>query len=265
MKSTIVFIHGMFQNPKSWEKWAGFFSDRGYNCIAPAWPMHEGDPADLRNNPPVGLGDLELSTIVAEMESIVNGLDEKPILIGHSVGGLIVQLLVNKGLAEMGVPIDSVAPNAMLSFDWGFMKNSALITNPFKGNEPFYMDQESFHASFANTMSAEESRKAFNEFATHDSRNVLRDCLGKDGHIDVEKPHEPLLFIGGENDEIIPWELSKRNAEAYTDKNSVSEFKEFANRGHYICGQPGWEDVAEYIYDWLQKQQQVEYHTSAAL
>jgi len=265
MKNTIVFIHGMFQNPKSWDKWIEFFSEKGYNCIAPAWPMHEGDPTALRNNPPAGLGDLELQTIIDKIESVVKGLDEKPILIGHSVGGLIVQLLVNKGLAEMGVPIDSVAPNAMLSFDWGFMKNSALIANPFKGNEPFYMDQESFHASFANTLSEDASRLAFNEFATHDSRNVLRDCMGSTGHIDVETSHAPLLFIGGEKDQIIPAELSKRNSEAYTDEVSISEFKEFANRGHYICGEPGWEQVATYIAEWLQKHAELQYNNSAVL
>src|ERR1700709_649676 len=150
MKKTIVFIHGMFQNPKSWDKWIAYFNEKGYDCIAPAWPLHEGVPADLRNNPSAGLGDLHLQTIIDEMERVVSSLREKPILIGHSVGGLIVQLLVQKGLAEMGVPIDSVAPNAMLAFDWGFMKNSALITNPFKGNEPFMMDLESFHGSSFN-------------------------------------------------------------------------------------------------------------------
>jgi len=76
MKKTIVFIHGMFQNPKSWEKWIAYFNEKGYNCIAPAWPLHEGTPADLRNNPPAGLGDLNLQTIVDAMEIVVTGLPE---------------------------------------------------------------------------------------------------------------------------------------------------------------------------------------------
>jgi pimeloyl-ACP methyl ester carboxylesterase len=265
MKSTIVFIHGMFQNPKSWDKWIEFLSDKGYNCIAPAWPLHEGNPADLRTNPPAGLGDLELQTIVDEMEKVVRAQGEKPIVIGHSVGGLIVQLLASKGLIETGVAIDSVAPNAMLAFDSGFMKNSALIANPFKGNEPFYMDLESFHGSFCNTITMEETEKAYNETATHDSRNVLRDCMGEAGKIDVEMPHAPLLFIGGEEDQIIPAALNQRNSEAYTDEVSVTGFKEFANRGHFICGQAGWEEVADYIYDWLQKHAEVQYHASETL
>lgn len=256
MKNTILFIHGMFQNPKSWEKWIAFFEAKGYNCLAPAWPLHAGEPANLRENPPAGLGDLELNDIVGSIEEMILKMDEKPIVIGHSVGGLIVQLLVNRDMVKAGVAIDSVAPNAMLDFDWGFFKNSAVITNPFKGNEPFYMDLESFHNTFCNTMSLEETKPAYEQFATHDSRNVLRDCMGEAGQIELDLPHVPLLFIGGEKDQIIPASLNEKNAKAYTDTNSVTDFKEFANRGHYICGQPGWEDVATYVSSWLEKHQQ---------
>ena len=263
MKKTIVFIHGMFQNPRSWEKWIAYFNEKGYNCIAPAWPLHEGNPADLRENPPAGLGDLHLQTIVDEIEKVVTGLPEKPIVIGHSVGGLIVQLLTQKGLVDRGVPIDSVAPNAMLAFDWGFMKNSALIANPFKGNEPFFTDLETFHSAFCNTMSLDETKEAFEQTATHDSRNVLRDCMGEAGQIDLDLPHAPLLFIGGEEDQIIPYELNKRNAEAYSDEASIADFKAFPNRGHWICGQAGWEEVARYISEWLATHEEKQYNTES--
>ncbi|NCD68344.1 alpha/beta hydrolase [Mucilaginibacter agri] len=263
MKKTIVFIHGMFQNPVSWEEWIAYFTEKGYECIAPAWPLHEGNPAELRDNPPAGLGDLHLQTIVDHLENIVTALPEKPIVIGHSVGGLITQLLTAKGLVELGVPIDSVAPNAMLAFDWGFMKNSALIANPFQGNEPFLMDIDSFHESFCNTMSMGETQIAYNETATHDSRNVLRDCMGEAGQIDIEIPHAPLLFIGGENDEIIPYQLNRRNAEAYTDEVSISEFKSFPNRGHWTCGQERWEEVAAYISEWVTQHKVHQYETTS--
>jgi pimeloyl-ACP methyl ester carboxylesterase len=262
MKKTIIFIHGMFQNSKSWDNWITFFEARGYTCKAPAWPMHEGEPQDLRAFPPEYLGDLELQTIVNLMEDIVAVQDERPIIIGHSVGGLIVQLLVNKGLAEMGVAISSVAPNAMLAFDWGFMKNSAIIANPFKGNEPFYMDPDSFHESFCNTMSKQQSEAAWTAYATHDSRNVLRDCLGDAGHVDLTISHQPLLFIGGSEDQIIPASLNQKNAGAYTDEFSITDFKEFAGRGHFICGQPGWEEVANYIAEWLKRVEEFQYHTA---
>ena len=246
----IVFVHGMFQNPKSWEKWTAFFTERGYDCVAPAWPLHEGEPAALRANPPAGLGDLHLKEILASVEQTLAGLDQ-PIMIGHSVGGLITQIMLNRGLISTGAAISSVAPNDMVDFDWGFIKNSALITNPLKGNEPFYMDEKAFHGSFANTLSEADAARAYAEFATHDSRNVLRDCLGPDGHLDLSQPHGPLLMIGAEKDEIIPANLVRKNVEAYDEAAGIIAHQEFTRRSHYICGEPGWEEVALFIADWL--------------
>jgi len=97
-----------------------------------------------------------------------------------------------------------------------------------------------------------------------DSRNVLRDCMGEAGQVDVEMPHAPLLFIGGEEDQIIPYELNRRNAEAYTDELSIVDFKAFPNRGHWICGQPGWEEVAAYISEWLQAHEEQKFETNSA-
>ncbi len=125
------------------------------------------------------------------------------------------------------------------------------ITNPIKGDEPFLMDADGFYKNFANAMTEEGSNAEYEKTATHDSRNILRDCMGEDGHIDLDEPHAPLLFIAGEIDEIIPPELNKKNSKAYKDENSISDYKEFSNRGHYICGQPGWEEVAAYINDWI--------------
>jgi pimeloyl-ACP methyl ester carboxylesterase len=228
-----------------------YFEALGYRCMTPAWPMHEGDPAALRANPPAGLGDLGLEEIIRVMEGVIAGEPEPPILIGHSVGGLVVQVLVNRGLAAMGVCIGSVAPNRMLAFDWGFIKNAAFISNPLKGNEPFLTDLETFHASFCNTMNLDETKIAFERTATHDSRNVLRDCLGSAGQVDLEEPHVPLLFIGAGEDAIIPSDLVRKNAAAYRASQGMVNLRVFPGRGHFICGQPGWEAVAEFIAGWI--------------
>ena len=245
----LIFVHGMFQNPKSWSKWADHFSSKGYNCVAPAWPLHEGEPSALRLNPSPALGTLSLNEVIASIEQVASRY-ENPLMIGHSVGGLITQILLNRGSIAAGVAVNSVAPNKMLDFDWSFFKNSAIITNPLKGDDPVYMDEETFHGAFANTLSEEDADRAFEEFAIHDSRNVLRDCMGKDGHIDLDKPHGPLLLIAGSEDQIIPADLNEKNAKAYKDEAS---FKVFPNRSHYICGEPGWEEVAEYVAGWLEQ------------
>lgn len=251
MKETILFIHGMFQNEKSWMGWIHFFERLGYQCLAPSWPFHEGEPAQLRRQVPEGLGDLRLQTVIDMYSDNIRKMDTTPVLIGHSVGGLIVQALVNKGLAKAGVCISSVAPNRMLAFDWGLFKNSVSISNPFKGDEPFFMTPEGFHENFANAMSRKDSDAAYERTATHDSRNMLRDCLMEAGTLNFDLPHVPLLFVAGEIDEIIPPELNEKNSKAYSDEGSIVGYMEFPRRGHFICGQPGWEEIATYVAQWL--------------
>jgi pimeloyl-ACP methyl ester carboxylesterase len=251
MKKTIIFIHGMFQNARSWQYWVAYFTPLGYDCVAESWPLHEGEPEELRNYIPAGLGDLRLEEVVSKFAALVTAKDNNAILIGHSVGGLVVQSLISKGHGSMGICISSVAPNRMLAFDWGFFRNSISIANPFKGDEPFLMTPKGFHQNFCNTMTEAESDEAYARTATHDSRNMLRDCMMADGEIELEKTNKPLLFIGAEQDEIIPPELNEKNAAAYPE--GIAEFVMYPGKGHFICGQAGWEQIADQIEKWVQE------------
>ncbi|HZZ19399.1 MAG TPA: alpha/beta hydrolase [Opitutaceae bacterium] len=251
MQKKILFVHGMFQNSVSWARWVSFYEQRGFTCRAPDWPCHDGEPADLRANIPTALGTLTLDTVVEAFAAECQDSLDHPIVIGHSVGGLIAQILAARGLASAAVCISSVAPNDIIAADWHLLKNVASITNPLKGHDPYIMTPEGFHENFCNTMSVEESNKAYAATATHDSRQVLRDCLGKTGHIDLAAPHVPLLFISGDSDHIIPPALNRRNCEHYKHKGSIAEQVEFPKRGHFICGQPDWAQVAAFSRDWL--------------
>lgn len=254
MKPKVIFIHGMFQNSKSWDHyhWVEHFNSLGFEAIAPSWPLHEGSPPELRANVPKGLGSLTLEEVHDHYRQMIRREVEQPIVIGHSLGGLIAQKLLAEGRVRAAVGIASVAPNKMLAMDWGFMRNSASIINPFAGDDPYEMTPELFHKNFANTLSRDESDLAWNAYAVHESRQVLRDILGEDGEIDMKRPHNPLLLIGAEKDEIIPAALVRRNAHAYEDERSHHEYREFTGRSHFICGEPGWEEVAESISNWLQ-------------
>lgn len=258
MGGTIVFIHGMFLTSKSWEGWQRFFTARGYRCLAPAWPWHDGEPAALRDHIPAEAGHVALRDVVDEFAAVVAAQPEKPILIGHSVGGLVVQVLVNRGLAQAGVCIGSAAPNGIVTFDWDFLKVSAAIANPLRGDKPYQMTPEEFGERFCNTMTEEQTRAAYLKYAVHDSRNVWRDCLGPAGRVDVTKEHAPLLFVAGDQDHLIPEKLEKKNSEAYAPEAGIVDFKEFPGRGHFICGQPGWQEVASYIDGWLTAEPWVE-------
>lgn len=251
MPKQIVFIHGMFMTPRSWEKWIAYFTQAGYECIAPAWPLHEREPASLRANIPPGTGNLALEGIIQQMERVVARCGEPPILIGHSIGGLIVQVLVNRGLAAAGVAISPVAPNAMLSLDWHFLKSSMPILNPMKGNAPQEMSEERFHETFGNVLSEAQSRSEYEKYAVHESRNVLRTALGQAGRVDFHLDHAPLLLISGAKDHIIPHSLVHRNFLAYPAEAGEKALHIFPNHGHHICNEPGWRDVVSYVEGWL--------------
>lgn len=250
MKSPLVFIHGMFLTSRSWEKWIGYFQKLGYTCHAPAWPFHTGEPSELRASIPEHLGELKLSDLESYLESYLRALDQ-PVVIGHSLGGLLAQRLAARGLARAAVCLCPVAPNRMMSIDWGFLKNTASITNPLAGSAPYEMTPDLFRENFANRMRVPAGEQAFEEYAVHESRQVLRDVMGPDGEVKVDEPHVPLLFIGAEEDAIIPASLVRRNAHAYTDERSHSEYISFTGRGHFICGEDGWEEVALVIANWL--------------
>ncbi len=248
---TIVFIHGMFQNPASWESWEKYFGARGYQCYAPAYPFHEGNPEDLRKNISQELGTLTLGRVVSSLTQFINGLPEKPILVGHSMGGLAVQKLLEMDKGCAAIAIDPAPPKGITSFRWSFLKANFPTINPLRGNSPCLPSVEWFHYAFCNTMTMEDTQTEYNKFVVPESRNVPRSSTKNDGTIDFKRPHRPLLIIAGEKDHIIPASLNKKNYEAYTDKNSKTDFKEFSGRTHYICGQTGWQEVAQYVDDWI--------------
>ncbi len=247
----IVFIHGLFQNPKSWRAWELFFQSKGFVCHTPAYPFHDGEPSELRKNIDPQLGRITLANVVDSISTYISNLPEKPILIGHSMGGLVVQKLIAKKLGVAGICIDSAPPKGIISVQWSFLRANFPTINPLKGNSVCLPSVEWFHYAFCNTMTIEETDKEYQQFVVLESRNIPRSSTLNDGYIDFSAPHHPLLFIAGEKDNIIPWSLNKKNFLAYKDTNSKKDFKLFPERTHYICGQKDWEEVATYCLSWI--------------
>jgi pimeloyl-ACP methyl ester carboxylesterase len=244
----------MFMNPRSWSGWLRWFGERGFRCHAPAWPLHEGEPADLRARPHPDLGRLTLGRVVEALDAFVSRLAAPPVLVGHSMGGLVVQRLVNAGRGLAGVCIDSAPPRGIFSLRWSFLRSNLPIVNPLRGDRPCAMTMERFAYAFCNTLTLAETRSAFAELVVPESRNVARSSAGADGRVDFAKPHAPLLFVAGERDHIVPASLNRRNAAAYSHPGSSRTLRVFPGRGHFICGQPGWEEVAGYVEGWIREQ-----------
>ena len=251
---TILFVHGMFMNKDCWNGWLGYYQNKGYKCIAPSWPFHEGSPEQLRKeHPNKKLGDLTLNAVVNYFENIIKTLNEAPILIGHSMGGLVVQILINKGYGACGIAIDPAPPVGVFSMKWSFLKSNLPVINPFKGNTPDLMSFKRFQYAFVNGLPIEIQKDAYAKFVTPESRNVPRSSTKSAGKIDFLKEHNPLLIIAGGNDHIIPSGLNKTNFQKYKNTKSKTDFKEFEGRTHFIIGQHNWEEVADYILEWTKK------------
>src|SRR5262245_19062694 len=184
----------------------------------------------------------------------IRALGEKPIIIGHSFGGLLTQLMVQRDLAAAAVVIDSVAPPGVLSSKWSFYKGTWPVLNPFAGSRPYYMSFRHYQYAFANDQTLAEQRAGYELDIVPESRRLARGALTLAAKIDFKRPHAPLLFIAGERDHLMPASLNRSNYERFKKSPSPVEFKQFADRGHYsIIGGEGWQEVADYALAWAQR------------
>lgn len=252
---TIVFITGAFVSNSCWDEWRTYFENKGYTTIAPPWPHKDASIEELRsrhphNDKPLAL--LTLKELKAHYRNIINALPEKPIAIGHSYGGLLTQLMVNEGVVAAGVAIHSVPPKGIFPYEFSFLKAGWKSLGIFTSIEETYMMSfEDWQYAFVNGMPLEEQQQAYDTFTIPESKTVARDALSDEAKVDFKSAHPPLLFTAGDTDHITPAHLNNRNFQAYNNGGSVVEYKVFRNRNHFVLGQPGWEEDAAYIHDWL--------------
>ena len=175
-QKTILFIHGMYMNSLCWEHWVPGYQAKGFKCITPDWPgRNQSIDVLRRNNPDPKLGSLTLSNVVDFMRKQIEQLNEKPIIVGHSMGGLVVQLLLQQGVAAAGVAISSAPPMGVFSTKFSFFKSNWPHITPFTSlGEPVQMSFERFQYAFANTLPLAEQLAAFERYVVPESRRVPR-------------------------------------------------------------------------------------------
>ncbi|AZN41653.1 alpha/beta hydrolase [Paenibacillus albus] len=260
----ILFIHGAFMTPDSWSPMRNYFDERGFKTLAPAWPHHDRSIEELRKNPSPELGKLGLAEIVNHYVRILRTLPEKPILIGHSFGGLIVQLLMDRNLGAAGIAID---PAASKGINPGAYKSasksvSSILLMPWKRTAKLTFEQ--FQYAFVNNMAAGEQKEAFGYSVPETSKIFFQSALAA---LNPASPFAinfkngnrgPLLIIAGEDDHIVPAVMVKNNFRLY-DQNSgaATSFVEFPKRTHWIIAEQGYQEVAEYMVGWIHNQREV--------
>lgn len=265
-KRTIVLIHGLWVTPLSWEPFRRFYENLGYEVIVPAWPGIRGSVADMRRDPSsfhgVGAGE-----VVAHYAKIIRELPEPPIIMGHSYGGCITQLLIDRGYGAAGVAIDSVPPKGILVLP--LSTNLALLPallNPRTLRGTFLFTFEQWWRVFANTLPEPEARAAYAAQAIPaPGRAIFQAALANftpnaTTALNFKNPaRAPLLFIGGEKDVIMPASLSRKIFRKHSASPCFTDYKEFPGRSHYIIAEQGWQDVAHYALLWAEKHQSTDH------
>jgi pimeloyl-ACP methyl ester carboxylesterase len=255
-KPPVVLIHGMFMTALCWEKWVERFEKAGRRAEALEWPGREAPIEELRaRHPDPVLGGLGLVDVVTAHADVIRAMDDRPVLIGHSMGGLVVQLLLGQGLGLAGVAVDSAPPRGVVTTKSSFLKANWPMIDPFvPSRRPHMITSEQFAYAFGNTLSEADQRDAYDRYVVPESRRVPRQSLGSAGRVDFVAPHAPLLLIAGGKDHIIPAALNEANLARYRSTASVTELKEFPGRDHLTITEAGWEEVADFALDWLDAQ-----------
>jgi pimeloyl-ACP methyl ester carboxylesterase len=250
---TIVLIHGNFVNDLTWAEWKAYYEEKGYKVYTPTNPGHAGIPAELRKNVHPDLTKTGFIDVVTNIAALIDTLPEKPLIIGHSMAGMAVLKLMELGKAAAGVSIDGAPPkNVFPPFQ---TLKTVIPAFGFFSFKKYYMGSRKWYDyAFFNTVSDAEKQALFEKYAVPESYKVSRQLvLSSFSNINFKKPHHPILFIGGGSDNIFPADLTKTIAEKYADSNSKIDLKIFEGKSHFICGEKGWEKVADFIVDWYEK------------
>jgi pimeloyl-ACP methyl ester carboxylesterase len=242
--------------PLSWEPFLGFFRERGFECIAPAWPGKDRPVEEIRRDP-LPLAGLGLGAIADHYERLVRDLPEPPFLIGHSYGGLVVQMLLDRGVGAAGVAIDSAPPKGVFAYEPTAFRSLLGVLLTWRGWQRVV--RWSFGYAFVHTLAPDAQRDAYDRFVTPETGRIffesaLAPFLPRSPiAVDFSRPDRaPLLLIAGAKDHIVPAVINRRNFRRYARSGARTDFQEFPDRVHWIIAQDGWQEVAGFAADWFE-------------
>jgi non-heme chloroperoxidase len=256
----IVFMHGLWLLPSSWDRWAAVFEAAGYTTLTPGWP-DDPDTVEEANAHPDVFAHKSVGRVADHYAEIVGQLDKKPALIGHSFGGLLVQIVAGRGLAAATVAIDPAPFRGVLPLPFSALKSAApVLTNPANHGRAVPLTFDQFRYGFANAVSEEEAQELYNTFAVPASGTPLFQAATAnlnpwtEAKVDSKNPDRgPLLIISGEKDNTVPWAIANASFKRQQRNPSVTEIVEIPNRGHALVIDSGWREVADTALTFVQR------------
>ena len=251
-KQPVVFVHGLWLLPSSWDRWAKVFEEAGYTALTPGWP-DDPDTVDEANANPERMAHKTVGQVADHFDKVIRGLKKRPAVIGHSFGGLLTQLLAGRGLSAASVAIDPAPFRGVLPLPLSALKSAwPVLRNPANRNRAIPLTYDQFRYAFANAVSEDEAHELYKTFAVPAAGAPLFQAATANLNpwtevkVDTENPERgPLLFISGEKDHTVPWAITNASFKRQEGNKSVTEIVEIKGRGHALTIDSGWREVAD--------------------
>src|SRR3954454_14879008 len=259
-KTPVVLIHGLWLLPSSWDRWAELFEEAGYAAVAPSWADDPETVDEAREHPEVFAGKT-LGEVADHVADVIHALDKKPVVMGHSTGGLLAQLIADRGLAAATVAIDPGPFRGVLPLPISALRSAApVLRNPLNKWRAVTLTLDQFKYGWANALSEDEAKQLYETYRVAAPGVALMQMANAnlnpftEAKLDPKNPKRgPLLIIDGEKDHTVPWAIANGAYKRQKQNESVTEIVKIPNRGHSLTIDNGWREVAQPALDFVKR------------
>ena len=259
-RTPVVFVHGLWLLPSSWDRWRAVFEEAGYSTLAPGWPDDPDTVAEGNANPEA-FAKKSIKEVADHLDEVIRQLKVKPAVIGHSFGGLMTQILAGRGLSAASVAVDPAPFRGVLPLPISALKAaSPVLSNPFNYNKAVPLTYEQFRYAFANAVSEEEAKELYETYAVPAPGEPIFQAAAAnlnpwtEDKVDTKNPERgPLLIISGEKDNTVPWAIANASYKKQKRNPGVTEIVEMPNRGHALVIDSGWREVADRALEFVKR------------
>jgi non-heme chloroperoxidase len=259
-RQPVVFIHGLWLLPSSWERWASLFEEAGYVALIPGWP-DDPETAEEAKAKPEMLAHKTIGQVANHFALIIGKLENKPAVIGHSIGGLLAQIIAGRGLAAVSVAIDPAPFRGVLPLPVSALKSARpVLGNPANRNRAIPLTYDQFRYAFANAVTDEEAHQLYDQFAVPAGGETLFQAAAAnlnpwtEAKVDTRNPERgPLLIISGEKNHAVPWAIANAACKRQAHNEGLTEIVTMPGRGHSLTIDGGWRDVADTALEFVHR------------
>jgi pimeloyl-ACP methyl ester carboxylesterase len=248
----VIFVHGLWLLPSSWDRWSAVFEEAGYTALTPGWPDDPDSVAEANAHPEV-MARKTVGQVADHFAEIAGGLTRKPAIVGHSFGGLLAQILAGRSLSAATVAIDPAPFRGVLPLPFSALKSAwPVLGNPANRNRAVPLTYEQFRFGFANAVSEDEAKELYATYAVPAAGAPLFQAATanlnpwSEVQVDHENPSRgPLLIVSGEKDHTVPWAIANASFKQQEKNGGITEIVEMPDRGHALTIDSGWREVAD--------------------